>query len=127
MADPVAALVAYLNDQMTVDVYGATFQGNPPGGLVRSAGGGQLAQGYMPTVDARLDVRWYHDTDWEAAELDRQAARLLHHVRNVDTAHGRIRWCRIAGGPTQLRDGQTGWPMALTSWQVYGDWLAPPE
>lgn len=123
MPDPVAAVVAYLNEQMDAAVYGATFQGQPPGGLVRSAGGGLLAQGFMPSVDVRLDVRWYHDTDWQAAELDRQSSRLLHVVRNARTDHGTIRWCRIVGGPNQLRDGQTSWPMTLTTWQVYGDWL----
>lgn len=122
--DPVAALVTYLDSQLDVPVYGATFQGTPPGVLVRSAGGGTLAQGYMPTVDARLDVRCYHDTDWQAAELDRQVAVLLHHLDSEVTTQGTIRWCRTAGGPNQLRETDTNWPASLTSWQVYGDWLA---
>ena len=135
MADPVAALVAYLNSELNAlsdtysDVYGATvyggsFQGQPPGVLVRASGGGLLASGYMPTVDARVDVRCYHHTDWQTAQLDRMIAYLLHRIDHVATDHGVIRWCRLAGGPNQLRESQTRWPVMMSAWQVYGDWLS---
>ena len=123
MNDPVAALVEYLNSHMDVTVYGASFQGSPPGGLVRASGGGALTSGYMPSVDVRIDVRFYAATDFQAWAYDRHATRLLHLIRNEATTHGVIRWCRIAGGPNQAVDTQTSWPMVLSSWQVYGDWF----
>lgn len=123
MSDPVAAVVGLLDEHLDVPVYGATFQGEPPGVLVRAVGGGALAAGYMPTVDARLDVLTYGESDWQAAEVDRDAARFLHALRYQTTAHGSVHWCRLEGGPTQARDTQTGWPTVLSSWQVYGDWL----
>lgn len=92
--------------------------------LLRAAGGGVLAAGWMPTVDARVDVRSYAATDWEATQLDRQVARLLNGLRHEHTGHGRILWCRFAGGPTQAREPDTDWPLVLSTWQVYGDWLA---
>lgn len=125
--DPVAAVREYLDAHLDVPVYGATFDGTPPGVLVRSAGGGNLAAGYMPTVDARLDVRSYHETDWQAAQLDRQVAVLLHHLDHEATSQGTIRWCRTAGGPNQMRESQTNWPLSMTTWQTFGDWLAPVE
>ena len=123
MADAAAAVVELLDDVLAVPVYGGSFRGSPPGVLVRASGGGVLAAGWMPTVDVRVDVRAYGDTDWEAAEIDRQAAVLLHNVRSTDTGHGLIRWCRIEGGPNQIRESDTGWTAVLSTWQVYGDWL----
>jgi hypothetical protein len=121
--DPVAALVEFLNEELDITVYGGSFQGSPPGGLVRASGGSAMTAGYRPTVDVRLDVRFYAATDFQAWAYERHATRLLHAIRNQETGHGTIRWCRIAGGPTQAVDTQTSWPMVLSSWQVYGDWL----
>jgi len=123
VSDPVAAVVDLLDDELDVPVYGASFRGEPPGVLVRAVGGGALVAGYMPTVDARLDVRVYGESDWQAAEVDRQASRLMHALRYQATEHGSVHWCRLEGGPTQARDSDTDWPTVLSSWQVYGDWL----
>lgn len=91
--------------------------------IVRRSGGGQLQNGYMPTVAFRVDIRAYGESALEAINLDGQIARLLHHLRATDTPAGRILWCRISGGATDQIDPQTNWPFVLSTWQVYGDWL----
>ena len=124
MNDPVAALAEILNAELDVPVVGGSFTGTPPAVLVRAAGGGTLGSGYMPTIDARIDIRCWHDTDWEAMGLASQIARLLHQLRDRQTGHGRVRWCRVEGFMSQLREPDTGWHAVLFTWQVYGDWLS---
>lgn len=127
MSDPVAAVVEILDAQLGVPVYGASFRGEPPGALVRASGGGSLTIGFLPSVDATVDVRVYHDSDWEASKVDRQVRNLLHNVQDVSTSHGLVRWCALSGGPNQLQESDTGWPLVLTTWQVYGDFFAIEE
>lgn len=124
MNDPVAAVAEILKAELDVPVAGGSFTGSPPGVLVRAAGGGALVAGYMPTIDARLDVRCWHNSDWEATNVATQIARTLHQLRDRQTGHGRVRWCKVEGWVSQLREPDTGWHAALSTWQVYGDWLS---
>ena len=91
--------------------------------VVRRAGGGALVSGYMPTVDIRVDVRCYGANDVDASELANQVSRILHNVRDVTTPAGRVMWCRLAGAVVDQTEPSTAWPVALTSWQVYGPFL----
>lgn len=130
MADVVAAVVAALDDELTLDrIYGARLpkteaQNMPRKAIVvRASGGGQLASGWMPTVDGRIDLRCYGATPYEAAELSGEASVALHGISDVATDHGRILWCALSGGATQLTEPDTNWDLVLTTWQVYGTWL----
>lgn len=92
--------------------------------VVRRAGGSTALQGgYLPTVDHRVDIRSYGPDAADAGALDAQIAQILHHLRDTTTDHGRIIWCRTAGGPSDLLEPDTRWPLTLSSWQVYGTWL----
>jgi hypothetical protein len=92
--------------------------------IVRRAGGGALQDGYMPTVDIRVDIRCYGANDVEAMQLGEQVARILHNVRDVTTPAGRVMWCRTAGAISDQTEPSTGWPMTFQTWQVYGPFLA---
>lgn len=92
--------------------------------IIRRAGGGQLASGYMPTVDSRIDVRCYGASPAAALDLDVALVTLLHNLRAVDTPAGRIMWCRLSSGSSDQIEPQTAWPFVLSTWQIYGDWLS---
>lgn len=92
--------------------------------VVRAAGGaGTFGGGYMPVTDRRVDVRCYGAGEWDAGQLSDEVDRLLHHVRDAATSHGRIKWARQAGGPADVTETDTSWQFVLTSWQVFGGWL----
>lgn len=91
--------------------------------VLRRSGGGALQSGYMPTIDIRVDVRCYGVNDVEANELGSQVSRILHNVRDVTTPAGRVMWCRTAGAVADQNEPSTGWPVTLSSWQVYGPFL----
>ena len=128
--DAVAAVVELLADLAGGRVYGGKLPRSEGEHMpreaivVRAAGGaGTFGGGYMPTIDDRVDVRCYGATDWEAKQLSHAASRRLHRVDDAQTAYGRVFWARRGGGATDVTETETGWPLTLTSWQVYGDWL----
>lgn len=128
--DAVAATVDLLDGLAAGRVFGARLpqaqvQHMPRAAIVvRAAGGaGTFGGGYLPVVDDRVDVRAYGETPWEASQLAEEASRLLHAIRDVQTVHGRVLWCRRGGGPVDVTETQTGWDLVLTSWQVFGEWL----
>lgn len=132
--DAVAAVVAILSESPAVErCFGGGLPTKEAGSMpraavvVRDAGGGSLAAGYLPTVDGRLDVSCYGATEWEAKQLAGAVNRILHHLKPTSTDYGRVLWCKHGGGPSDLAAPGTGWPLVLTTWQVYGDWLAPPD
>ena len=94
--------------------------------VIRRAGGGALQQGFMPTVDMRVDIRCYGANDVEASELGSQVATVLHNLRDTTTPAGRIMWCRSAGVLTDQNEPSTGWPLTFQTWQVYGPFAAEP-
>lgn len=128
--DAVASVVVLLADLASGRVYGGKLPKDQTEHMpreaivVRAAGGaGTFGGGYMPTIDDRVDVRCYGDTAWVAKQLAKAASKRLHRARDVQTTHGRIGWARRGGGPSDVTESQTGWPLVLTSWQVFGDWL----
>jgi len=93
--------------------------------VVRAAGSpGTFGGGDLPTVDNRVDVRCYGATELEAGDLAAALGVVLHTVREARTAHGRVLWIARSGGPTDVTEPDTTWPLTLTSWQVMGEWLA---
>lgn len=130
--DPVAATVDFLTDAGLAAgrVWGVALPGSETANMprraivVRAAGGtGSAGGGYLPTVDERVDVRCYGEDPWDAKELANQAGRLLHYAGDEQTAHGRIISATRSGGTSDITETDTGWPLALTSWLVLGNWL----
>lgn len=93
--------------------------------VVRPSGGGTATRHRMPAGVQRVDIRHYGETPWEAAEIEQAMASLLHFFTqqtvDVDGTPVLVRSFVQAGGVNQLRDPDTDWPYALTTWQVFGD------
>lgn len=139
IADPVAALVAFLKVDATVlslvnsRVYGAELPDSqtasmPQGAIVvRPVGGGGMSinGSYVQVSDARMDVTAYGATPYEADRIRRAVTGVLKQMRKNVQGKTMLFWARYSGG-AMGRDPDTEWPMALSSWQVFFSELETP-
>ena len=132
IADPIAALVALLKADSTVNtptagrVYGSELPKSEAreqprkAVLIEAAGGVSPVAGSTAELTAqRVDAICYGETPFEAQELRRLvfgACKPAHRVVHASTL---IHWIEDAGGSVDGRDRDTRKPFAAQSFQVF--------
>ena len=131
MPNLIAALISFLSADTALDFYvaGRIFGEELPESAVAamprdcivvktSGGAGAFGAGWQEFGDRRVDLRCYGPTPLQAnlvSDLAYVALKQMHRSLQGDCL---LHWARIAGGPQALRDPDTDWPFALSSWQV---------
>lgn len=129
--DLLVALVAHLEADTAVAaavgsrVYGAEL---PPSEtdaqpraaiVVRYAGGlGQYGRGWQQWGDRRIDTLCYGADPAAAGGVFNALHPAMKQLEREAYADVLLHWARQAGGPLQLRDPDTNWPLVLSTWQV---------
>jgi len=84
--------------------------------------GGPEDSGYSETTYERLDLKCWGDTPREAMRVHSEVQNFLKAFtpRNVSTPDGVMRLFNFvrSGGPNELRDPDTDWPLVWSSWLV---------
>jgi hypothetical protein len=130
VTDPLAALVTYLRADASVAalasarVYGGELPGSetidmPETAVVLSYAGGYADRfAYVELGEPRIDVRCYGDTPYLAHALHRAVHGCLKQMRR-NVQGGTMLHCATLESSVQgLRDPDTEWPMAFSSWIV---------
>lgn len=131
-ADLTAALVQLMKQNATITallddwVFGGEL---PPGAtaqmpkralVIALSGGVSLTSGSNAEHDTqRVDVFGYGETPHEAARVIATAGLVMRRIERVVSEGVLIHWARQAGGFSAGRDGQTQWPRAFQSFQVF--------
>ena len=134
VADPVAALCAYLahsvGDRLAQGPLGPQVFATqlPPGQdqnmpqpclLVRRAGGYKMFNlGNLPLADPTLDIVCYGTVPLEGDQIATAVALALKQLTQSVWENTLLYWARIAGGPVPLPDTQTLWPATWLAAQV---------
>lgn len=124
MPDPVAAVVAYLKSATALTVFGGELPARETHTMPRSvvvvspAGGGLLGTGTAAYGDLRLDVDCYGQTPHDAWSTYLAVHAALKGLTRQTYAETLLHWARSSSRGTLARDPDTGWPIAVSSWQV---------
>jgi len=131
--DPVEAIVAFLAADATVAalvnsrVYGvelpqSQIQSMPRKSIVvRRSGGGGLSAGDRSRVGLslpRMDVFSYGETPYQASRVDLAAYGALKQMVANNQGACRLLDTQLAGGPIDLREPDTQWPLVFRSYLV---------
>ena len=122
---PLALVVVWLTDQITVPVAGnsmpddqASFHVGPY--IILRATGGVEDDSYAPVWEPRVDLRAYGPTWNEAWETYMPAHTALRNLSRTTVSHGQYTGilynARHAGGPTEGIEDT--WPFVLGTFQV---------
>lgn len=130
MAEPIAALVAFLKDDpdSAALTAGRIYGGELPreqvpdmpraAVVLRPAGGGSIGRAYQDYGDRRIDVDCFGDSPKAAWGLHLAVHDALKHLRRAVHAGVLLHWARESAGGVLARDPDTDWPIAASSWQV---------
>lgn len=132
ITDPIAALIRFLKlDADTIDMVGTRIFGAelpdaentsmPRAAVVlRNSGGGlmPISSSYVPINDIRVDAYAYGATPNQAFRVYRCLAGALKQMHRNQQGRTVIYWARTSGGPSNLVEPNTEWPLTLSSWQV---------
>lgn len=131
-ADLIGSLVAWmLADADSValvdqDIFGGELSGDildrgPKRALVLAPSGGvSLTAGSDAEIDTpRIDLTAYGATAAEADEVMRTAAPRIRSLKRTVVSGTLIHWAKPAGGSGPARDGDTQWPQAFRSFQIF--------
>lgn len=130
IADPLAALVAYLRADALVAalagarVYGGELPGSetvdmPQAAVVLTPAGGYADRfAYMELGEPRIDVRCYDSTPYLAHRLYRTVHGALKHMTRNVQGSTMLHCATLESSVEGLRDPDTEWPLAFSSWIV---------
>lgn len=130
MTDPLAAIKALLLADAAVAalaghrVYGIELPASEAAHMprkavvVRPAGGISPVGGFVDLTGGRIEIIAWGETAYEAALLAGAVFGALKPVRREVAANVLVHWIEDAGGPTAIRDPDTGWPAAVQPYQV---------
>lgn len=133
IADPITTLRAYLVTQTTVTdvvttrVFGEELPGDeaqnmPREAIVLATSGGRVRLGAASNMDVgnySIAVRCYHKTLYEARALDRIVYEAMMAInRWAVVGQGGLHYAVQDSGPFVMRDPDTDWPFALSTYNV---------
>ncbi|MEO1490364.1 MAG: DUF3168 domain-containing protein [Pseudomonadota bacterium] len=87
--------------------------------VVTKAGGTDLfAGGYVEHATARVDVRSYGETPFEAERVNRAIVLALKRLRRSVHAGVLLHWANSAGGAIPTTEPGTEWPLETQAFQI---------
>lgn len=87
--------------------------------VIQSAGSpNSIGSGFQEYGDRRVDVRTYGTTPFEADTLFRTVYLVLKNLTREVHARALIHWVKPVSGRSLLREPDTDWPFAFSTWHV---------
>jgi len=94
--------------------------------VAKYAGSGRLGENdYLPIHEPRIDLLCYGETPYEADRVRRSTYKVMKELKRKVQGDVVLFRATHSGGPVQLRDGDTGWPLIVESWLILAADAAP--
>lgn len=142
--DPIAAVVAFLaadadvaalvgtttiRGALVARVFGAAIPAEeaaqmPRPAIAVSAAGGVAVGGYVRLQRPRIDVKCYGRTHHEAMAVHLAAYAALRYLYRRAQGAAFLHNAVLVGGPLELVDPHTDWPLVSSTWNVLASDLA---
>ena len=91
----------------------------PRKAIVVKQSGGDGSRGYLEHSTPRMDVFCYGETPYQARTVRREVYDVLKQLIRTVTDSTLIHSISPEGGPLDLRDPDTQWPVVFESYQVF--------
>jgi len=91
----------------------------PRKAIVVKQSGGLGSRSYMQHSSPRIDIFCYGETPYQARTVRRQVYEVLQQLIRTVTNSTLIHSISPEGGPLDLRDPDTSWPVVFESYQVF--------
>ena len=91
----------------------------PRKAIVIKQSGGDGSRGYLEHSANRMDVFCYGETPYEARKVRREVYDVLKQLDRTVINSTLVHWVNPSGGPLDLRDPDTQWPVVFESFQVF--------